>query len=584
MPEWKLKKYDQELVDEVADNFNLSPVLAKIFIDRDLTTTEDIQQFLNPAQQERHDPFLLKGMNKAVVRIKRAKQNDEKITIYGDFDVDGATSVSLLHLFFQKLGITNDYYIPDREKEGYGLSKEGIDSIKSKTSLIITCDCGITASEEVAYANQQGLDVIVTDHHTVGPALPPAFTIINPKQKDCNYPFQYLAGVGVAFKLAEALTQEYNLSQNYLEDLLDLVAIGTSGDIVKMEGENRIMVAQGLQKMKNTDNPGINKLTKVAGLNSDQDISVSDIVFRVSPRLNAAGRISSAGLAVNLLTTRSKSNAHQLAAHLEKLNSRRRSIENKTKNEALLQLKSEYDVENDKFFVLHDEDWHQGVLGIVASKLIDKFHRPTLLISVDDEGIGVGSARSIPDFDIYQGLSECKQFLQNFGGHPRAAGLTIPCSEISNLKEKLATIAEKEITESMLSPTLEIDSVIDFNQINQSTLSFLKKLAPFGPSNMKPIFLARNVSVSGMPKIVGKNHLKFKATQNKIVISSIGWKMANQYEKLISNRPLDIAFVIEENKYRGMKEIQLNIKDIKYSEEASLQMESVHEKTKEHRK
>ncbi|HMA61263.1 MAG TPA: single-stranded-DNA-specific exonuclease RecJ, partial [bacterium] len=481
--------------------------------------------------------------------------------------VDGATSTSLLYLFFQKIGIETEYYIPDREKEGYGLSRPGIDSIEEEgSSLIITCDCGISAIDEVDYANKNNIDVIITDHHTVGENLPDAFTIVNPKQKDCDYPFPYLAGVGVAFKLAEALAQDFKIGEIFLTEVLDLVAIGTAADIVKMAGENRILVAEGLEQIKDTTNPGIKELLSITGLANSKHISVSDIVFRVSPRLNAAGRIASASLAVNLLTTKSNVNAHQLATHLEKLNSKRRSIEDKTINEALVQLNSNYDTEDDKLFLLHKKDWHKGVLGIVASKLIDKYKRPAIMISVDNNNVGVGSARSIPGFDIYEVLSKCARHLENFGGHPRAAGLTVSDDNIEELKSKLTEIADEQITDKMLTPTINIDSVIKFNEINQRTISVLKKLSPFGPSNMKPVFVAENVSVSGIPRIVGKNHLKFRAIQNKIVISAIGWKLANLYEMLISNRPLNIAFVIEENRYNGMKEIQLNIKDIKYAD------------------
>lgn len=567
MYEWKIKEFDKDKINEIAHNFNIPAILAKIFIDRGITSTEEINKFLNPQNQEHQDPYLLKDMEKAVFRIKQAKINNEKITIYGDYDVDGATSTSLLYLLFQKLGIECDYYIPDREKEGYGLSKSGIDSIIDEgSSLIITCDCGISAISEIEYANSKGMDIIVTDHHTVGDALPEAYAVINPKRKDSEYPFPYLAGVGVAYKLAEALSDDFKLAQDSLEELLDLVAIGTSADIVEMSGENRILVAEGLEQIRNTTNPGIRELLKITGLNDSQKISVSDIVFRISPRLNAAGRIASASLAVNLLTTKSNVNAHQLATHLEKLNSKRRSIEDKTINDALIQLKSNYNPDDAKIFLLYKKNWHKGVLGIVASKLIDKYKRPAIMISVDNDDVGVGSARSIPGFDIYEVLAQCESYLENFGGHPRAAGLTVNKYNIESLKEHLTEIAEENITENMLTPTLEIDSVIKFNEINQRTITILKKLSPFGPTNMKPIFVAQNVSVSGIPRIVGKNHLKFRAMQNKIVISAIGWKLANLYEMLISNRPLNIAFVIEENKYNGMKEIQLNIKDIKYAD------------------
>ncbi|MCF7885990.1 MAG: single-stranded-DNA-specific exonuclease RecJ [Candidatus Marinimicrobia bacterium] len=567
MYKWKIKEFKTKKVKEISENYNIPPILAKIFIDRNITTTKEISQFLNPEKQEHFDPYLCKDMDKAVVRIKQAKMNNEKVTIYGDYDVDGATSTSLLYLIFQKIGIECNYYIPDRENEGYGLSKEGIDSIKEEdSSLIITCDCGISAVNEIEYANSQNIDVIITDHHTVGDNVPDAFAIINPKQKNCEYPFPYLAGVGVAFKLAEALSQDFKLAKNSLHDLLDLVAIGTAADIVEMSGENRILVAEGLEQIRDTKNPGIRELLKITGLNNCQTISVSDIVFRISPRLNAAGRMASGSLAVNLLTTKSEVNAHQLATHLEKLNSKRRTIEDKTINDALLQLKSNYNPDDDKLFLLYKKNWHKGVLGIVASKLIDKYRRPAIMISVDNDNVGVGSARSIPGFDIYEVLSQCDSYLENFGGHPRAAGLTVNKYNIEELKKDLTEIAEEHITDKMLVPTLEIDSVINFNQINQRTISLLKQLSPFGPANMKPVFVARNVGVSGIPRIVGKNHLKFRATQNKIVISAIGWKLANLYEMLISNRPLDIAFVIEENKYNGMKEIQLNIKDIKFAD------------------
>ncbi len=562
---WQIKPYDKLKVTQLIKALELPAIIAKILSHRPFQSTAEILHFFNPQLKDLYDPFLMQDMQAAVARLYQAQKNREKVTIFGDYDVDGTTATALLYLYFKEIGIDTTYYIPNREREGYGLSKQGIDwALAQSSDLIITCDCGINAGDKVAYAHQQQLDVIITDHHEVPAELPPAVAILDPKRPDDNYPFKELSGVGVAFKLLQGFVQYANLVPEQLFKHLDLVALGTAADIVPIIDENRIFAAKGLEYLAASDKIGIQSLLKIAHFNN-KPLRIVNIVFGLAPRLNAAGRLEEATRSVRLLTAKSRIDAEQLAASLDRINRERRTIEKHTLNEAILQLNATHDLTRDRMIILSHRGWHQGVIGIVASKLKELYNRPVLMIAIQ-EGIGKGSARSIPGFDMHAALTACHDLFDSFGGHKMAAGLTIAEDRVGQLREALQAIAARNINDAMLTPRLEIDGEVSFEEINRQSITYLNKIAPYGPGNMRPLLVSRGIKISGMPRIVGENHLKFKAFQNNIVISAIGWRLAELYEMLISNRPLDIAYVVEENQYRGIREIQLNIKDIHYAD------------------
>lgn len=561
---WKIKEVDLQKVQQLNREQNIPSVISAVLINRGLDNPVVINKFFNPSIDNLYNPFLMSDMDKAVNRLKKAISNKEKIVILGDYDVDGTTATAFLYLFLQEIGLEVIYYIPDREKEGYGVSNRGIDfAIKSSANLIITCDCGINSINEIEYANKNNIDIIITDHHEPAEVLPDALAILDPKRKDDIYPFKELCGIGVAFKMLYGLSIANKIPLEKIFYYLDLVAIGTAADIVPILNENRIIVSKGLKVLNKSKNIGLQSLLKVSGF-ENKTINVVNIVFGLAPRINAAGRLGEATRAVRLLTSFSHKESIDLSNLLERENRNRQIIEKATIDNAILQLNATHDLDVDKILILDAPDWHQGVIGIVASKLKEIYNRPVVMLTFQN-GIGKGSARSIPGFNIFSAFSECSNFLLNFGGHKMAAGLTIKKESLPHFKERLKKIASDQISDEMLNRVLSIEGEIPFSDINQKTIDYLQKMAPFGPGNMRPIFVARNLKISGIPRIVGENHLKFKACQDRIVISAIGWKLSELYEMLISNRPLDMAFVIEENEWNGLKEIQLNIKDIHYS-------------------
>lgn len=561
---WKLKQHSQPVPEDIRKRFHLSPLVARILANRGIVSPEDIKKFLSPSLEYLYSPFLMKDMEKAVSRISKAIDNSEKILIFGDYDVDGVTATALLYRFFKSIGSRVDFYVPDREREGYGLSREGVEKAREAgIDLVITCDCGINAFEEIELAKSFGMDVIVTDHHEPGDVLPSAYAVLDPKRKDDSYPFKELCGAGVAFKLLRALCSYRNMPCDLVDRHLDLVAIGIAADLVTVLDENRVLLSEGLKILNNTAKPGLKALIKVSGL-ANTSVEVVNIVFGLAPRLNAAGRIGDASRAVNLLITDDPDEASRIARILEEENRRRQSIERKTIDDAIRQLGATHDLERDKIIVLGSENWHPGVIGIVASKIKEEYNRPVVLVSFQNE-VGKGSARSIEGFDIYQAFLKCSGLLEEFGGHKMAAGLVIKREKFPFLVDRLKKIADLEIQSEVLVPFIEFDSEISFTEINQELMEFLRRMAPYGPGNMRPLFVARKLSISGLPRVINENHLKFKASQDRIVISAVGWRMVEQFESLISGKLLDMAFVIEENSYNGLREVQLNVKDIKYS-------------------
>jgi single-stranded-DNA-specific exonuclease len=504
----------------------------------------------------------MRDMEKAVTRITTALRVGENILIYGDYDVDGTTGVSILYEALFKLGGKVSFYIPNRMTEGYGLSLEGINyAVSRKIGMILTVDCGITAVKEVDYANSKGIDIIVCDHHEPAEEIPNAYAVLDPKLKDCPYPFKELAGVGVAFKLLQALylSLGYNLSD--LKEFLDLVAIGTAADIVPLLDENRILVKFGLEQINEEPRNGVFALLESSSL-LGRVLDVSLIIFVLAPRINAVGRMTTANKAVHLLTSSSLQQSRNIAGILESENKMRRGIDETTCLEAISLAEDQIAKDQAKVLVLAKDGWHPGVIGIVASRIMEKFNRPTILISLK-EGMGKGSARSTSNFDIYSALKGIEHVLENFGGHKYAAGLTVQESNIEFLRQEMQKITEDLISKEDLIPTLNCQSEISLKVLDASFLKWLKQFAPYGPHNMRPVFVTRDVEIVGDIQVVGGNHLKFKVKNDGIVIDAIAFNFAEIREKMKPSRQhIDAAFVIEENTWNGRTTIQMRIKDL----------------------
>ncbi len=555
--------YSVEEVNRLASELNVPPIISKILLSRGVNDLEGAKRFFRARLSHLYDPFLIKDMDLAVERLRRAVLSDEKILVYGDYDVDGITSVSFLYLLLKELAVDVSYYIPDRQVEGYGLSDTGIkDAHNRGISLIITTDCGITGHPEIDLANSLGIDVIISDHHEPGPSLPNAVAVIDPKREDCSYPFKELAGVGVAYKLAQGLLSRMDIDVSILEQFLDLVAIGTAADIVPLVDENRIFVKAGLERLNDSENLGLSTLMQTAGLGGCE-IGTGQIVFIIAPRINAVGRMGDAKRAVELLTTDQPQKAVEIANVLEKENHSRKSVDEKTFHEALNYVERVYDPQKTHSLVLHQEGWHTGVIGIVASRVVERFYRPTILISVED-GVGKGSARSIQDFDIFEAIKSLEHLLIAYGGHKYAAGLSIDAKNIPVFVEKFEEIVRGRLSPDMLVPKLKIDAPIRLGHIDKKFIKLLKMFAPFGPQNMKPVFVSNAVQVVGTPAIVGKNHLKFKVQQDGRIFDVIGFNMGDMLYRLVPGEAnLDIAYVVDENEYMGRKSIQLRAKDLR---------------------
>jgi len=561
--QWIFKKpTSSENINALQNKTNINPVLAQLLFERNVDSPEKVQEYLNPDLDHLHDPYLMKNMEKAVTRITTALRDGENILIYGDYDVDGITGVSILYEAIFKLGGKVSFYIPNRITDGYGLSVDGINLAKnSGIDLIVTVDCGITAVEEVAFANSKGIDVVVCDHHEPADRIPDGCAVLDPKMKDCPYPFKELAGVGVAFKLLQALYDSLGYGMADLVQFLDLVAIGTAADIVPMLDENRILVKFGLERVNTKPRDGIFALLESSSL-LGRELDVSLIVFVIAPRINAVGRMSNAKKAVHLMTSSSLQQSRNIAKVLETENKMRRNIDEATCREAITFAEEQIEKDNTKILVLAKEGWHPGVIGIVASRIMEKFNRPTILISIKD-GIGKGSARSTTNFDIYSALKGVENVLDNFGGHKYAAGLTVQESNINKLREKMQIVTNKSISNEDLVPTLEVQSEISIKDLDASFLKWLKLFAPYGPHNMRPVFVSRDVEVVGDVHVVGNNHLKFKIKSDGIVIDAIAFNFAEVRDKMKSSRQhIDTAYVIEENTWNGRTTIQMRIKDI----------------------
>ena len=564
---WIFPSTEPKLISQIQDEFRVSKIIAKVMATRGLASSEQTTPFFNPDISLLHDPFLMKNMEKAVERIINAIKSHQPIMIFGDYDVDGTTAASLLFIGLKNLGAEVSTYIPNRETEGYGLSELGIDTAKKRgAKLMITCDCGMNDVEHVEYATANDIEVIITDHHTPGEMLPNAIAVLNPKQSDCNYPFKELCGGGVALKLLTGLVKELNLPFDLVYDLFDLAALGTSADLVPMIDENRIIVHHGLLVLRKSDRPGLRELLKIAGVDLDHEISVGQVVFNVAPRINAAGRLGDANRSVQLMTTKDRKFAKKVALNLDAENKRRRVIQSQVVEEAMLKVNAEVDLKNDSAIVLGSKNWHAGVVGIAASKLKESFHRPTIIIGFDAEGNGKGSARSISKLNMVEALKASREHLENYGGHPMAAGLAIHSNHFEDFRLEFLKKANQELSKEDLEPTIYLEGEICLADINTRFMTFLEKLSPFGPKNMRPKFATTQLEIDGIPKIIGNgDHIRFKVKSGQKSFPVIGFNLAHKYQDLINGNPIDIAFVIEINRWRGQETIQLNARDIRPS-------------------
>ncbi len=555
---------DQEEIDKLSNELNISSVLCRILFNRDITNFVEARSFFKPTLSELHDPYLMKDMDKAVTRIKTAIENSEKILVYGDYDVDGTTSVSLMTLFLRKINANVDYYLPDRYTEGYGISKEGVSfAIKENFALIISLDCGIRANANIQYAADNNIDFIVCDHHLPGNILPPAIAILDPKRPDCNYPFKELSGCGIGFKLIQAYAISSNVPEREVHNLLDLVAVSICADIVPIIGENRILTYWGLKKLNSSPLPGFAGLIHIAGRRNKLD--VSDVVFGIAPRINAAGRIRHAGEAVRLLLSESKEAVEEGAKNLNEMNVERRSYDEQITREALEMIQGK-ELENAKSTVLFHESWHKGVIGIVASRLIEHYYRPTIILTKSN-GKATGSARSVKGFNVYDAISNCEDLLVQFGGHKYAAGLTMELDKIDQFITRFEDSVSSTINEGDLIPKLKIDEKILFDDIDFNFFRILERMEPFGPGNPSPVFVSEQVFCKSV-RVVGDHHLKMFLAQkgSKNRFEAIAFKMGTFLNEVSNKKPFNIAFHLELNDFQSEKSLQLVVKDIKFSD------------------
>ncbi len=578
---WRVKPAGNEtLVEHLSSQLNINSILANLLVQRGIDTFEKAKSFFRPSLNDLHDPFLMKDMDKAIQRIETSVNQKKNIMIFGDYDVDGTTAVATVFSFFSNLTDRIMYYIPDRQTEGYGISYKAIDlAADNDITLIIALDCGIKDIQKINYATNINIDFIICDHHQPGNEIPKAIAVLDPKRIDCPYPFKELSGCGIGFKLIQAYAQKNNIPFNTLDKYFDLVAISSAADIVPIIGENRILTFFGLKKINTEPRTGIEALLKNIGINRkdilsqssnesifSKKLNVHDLVFVISPRINAAGRIDQGDKAVELLICRDEQKAMELAVSIEKNNTERKSIEDKTLNEATAMIQNDPEFTNKKAIIVFHPDWHKGVVGIVASKLVDTFYKPTLVLT-QSNGMITGSARSVKNFDVYQSIEQCSDLLENFGGHKYAAGLTIKPEQFEKFTKKYLSVVAETISEDSLTPELTIDAEIDLNQISDKFFLVLKQFAPFGPGNMSPVFLTRQVRDKGSARIVKDKHLKLNIVHpfsGTISIDAIAFDHHIHFEKINNKTLFNICYTIEENEWNGIKNLQLKIKNIAF--------------------
>jgi single-stranded-DNA-specific exonuclease len=566
---WIIKEQaKKEEAGSLSKALNVQNYLANLLVQRGIRTKEQAEAFFRPDLSHLHDPFLMKDMDIAVERIESAIRRGEKILIYGDYDVDGTTSVALIYTFFRKIYDKLDFYIPDRDKEGYGISFAGIDYTREQgISLVIALDCGIKAIDKVKYADEYGINFIICDHHNPGDKIPNACALLDPKRPGCSYPFNELSGCGVGFKLIQAFSMRNNIPFKELIPYLDLVAVSIASDIVPLVGENRVLAYYGMKQLNENPRTGLQAIIDLAGI-SEKKINIEDIVFKIGPRINAAGRIESGKSAVNLLISSDAREASIIGSKVEEYNSTRRNIDANITQEALAMIEQDPKLKASKSTVLFNPKWHKGVVGIVASRLIDAYYRPTVILT-ESKGFATGSARSVFGYDLYQAVDACSDLLENFGGHKYAAGLTMKLENVPRFTKRFEKYVSETITAEQHIPVIEIDTEINLRDITPEFYSALKQFEPFGPENMAPIFLTEDVADDGSGKPVGSHgdHLKLNLIQEADPYNpfpAIAFQQGSNYPKLHNGKSFDICYSIEENEYMKKVNLQLNIKDIKF--------------------
>ena len=554
---WQFCEGDEEKVEELSNKYNISKLLATILVNRNIIKDEDIRIFLNPTRNDFHDPYLLPDMEKAVDRIVTAIKNKEKIVIYGDYDVDGITSITVLKSFLEERGLQVDQYIPNRLEEGYGLNKPALEEIASKKyDLMITVDCGISAIEEIDYANSLGIQTIITDHHEPVEELPKAFAVIDAKRKDHKYPFRELAGVGVAFKLSQAISIRLGLEEKEYLKFLDIVCVGTISDIVPLVDENRVITKLGLRLVQQTKNIGLKALLQASGYNKIDSNTVS---FGIAPRINASGRMGYQEDALALFLSKNIVEVNDLVKKLNGYNTKRQEIERNIYNEALAKIENEH-LDNNNVIVVGGNGWHHGVIGIVASKITDLYFKPSILLCFEDD-IGKGSGRSIPGFDLHEALNKCSNSLEKFGGHAMAIGVTVKKDNLDQFENDIEKIAEESNIKDIV-PIINIDAEIDLNNINKDIVESLSALEPFGEGNKMPLFAYRNLKINSIRALSEGKHLKLTLKDNNNIINAIGFNMGYLVNDYLIGDKVDVVGVLEINTFNGVDNLQINLKDI----------------------
>lgn len=569
---WNYQPPSQEQIEAakaLAKETGISPTLCKLLLERGITSAAEAKRFFRPQLSELHDPFLMKDMSVAVERLNQAMGRKERIMVYGDYDVDGTTAVALVYKFLQQFYSNIDYYIPDRYNEGYGVSVKGVDyAHETGVKLIIVLDCGIKAVEEIAYAKEKGIDFIICDHHVPDDVLPPAIAILNAKRPDATYPYEHLSGCGVGFKFMQAFALNNGIEFHQLTPLLDLVAVSVASDIVPIMGENRVLTYHGLKQLNSNPSVGLKAIIDVCGL-SEKEITVGDIVFKIGPRINASGRIQNGKEAVELLIEKDFSAALEKANQINQYNETRKDLDKTMTEEANQIVEKLEGLEDRRSIVIYNEDWHKGVIGIVASRLTEIYYRPAVVLTRTDN-LATGSARSVSGFDVYKAIENCRDLLENFGGHTYAAGLSMKVENVDEFTRRFEEYVTEHILPEQTSAVIDIDAEIDFRDITPKFHADLKKFNPFGPDNHKPIFCTHNVYDYGTSKVVGRDqeHIKLELVDNKSnnVMNGIAFGQSSQARYIKTKRSFDICYTIEENTHkRG--EVQLQIEDIKPSEE-----------------
>jgi len=565
---WNLKNQgDLNEIKHLSAALNVNMTIARLLVQRGIKTFNEAKSFFRPRLSDLHDPFLMKDMEKAVARLELAIANQEKVLVYGDYDVDGTTSVALMYTFLKPRIKHIEYYIPDRYTEGYGISPQSIDyAEKNGFSLIIALDCGIKAVDKITDAKNRGIDFVICDHHNPDDEVPPAVAVLDPKQPECNYPYKELSGCGVGFKLLQAYCQKNDVELEEIYDLLDLVVVSIASDIVPITGENRVLAYYGLKKLNSNPGVGLQTIINFAGINGSE-ITISDIVFKIGPRLNASGRIEHGKKSVQILVARDEDKSDLLGEEIDSFNEIRKTLDRDITQDALDMIEKDPEMKDMKSTVLYNRDWHKGVVGIVASRVTEQYYRPTIILT-ESNGLATGSARSVKDFDLYEAIGQCSDLLESYGGHMYAAGLTLKIENVPEFRRRFEEIVKNQVTDLQQLQTIDVDAKITLSEITPRFYRILKQFAPFGPHNMTPVFVTEDVFDAGTSRLVGKNqdHLKLDLVEpdvNSGIFPGIAFNQSDKFDLITSGLPFDVCYSVTENEYRGKTSLQLFIRDVK---------------------